>query len=355
MQNEGEGALDEYALEQVRKGRLMLWIAMAGSIVLLPALFSSKLIALFFVAWVASFFGGLGGIREVARATNGSALLMYGSLLLVFMPLLNVAPIGLYLLIARGALRAAEEPQPPPARPRGPAPQARVPATPAAPAIRTGAAHELSGAIAYVKQAGIGRPPDVGGEIPEGSRLRFEARLPDGVTLPPESEPILRATHGVFAVVYLLDQGDQYTWANMGQLARAGIDLEELHRIGVANLQRRTAGNPGLRLNQGDGAHMLTMGGEFEASLVLVDALWDGMLREYAPNGPIVTIPARDMCVFCDARSLEGLKRVRTVATQPLADPKYSLTQKLFARRDGRWRVWPPEKPKDLAPLEFKL
>lgn len=109
---------------------------------------------------------------------------------------------------------------------------------------------------------------------------------------------------------------------------------------------------------EGNEAQMLAMGGEFEASLLLVDALWErgGVLAGYTPNGAIAAIPARDVCAFCDARSKIGLDGVRKVAANPPAEARHALTTRLFARRDGRWRVLgePAAKPKDLPPLEFR-
>jgi len=49
---------------------------------------------------------------------------------------------------------------------------------------------------------------------------------------------------------------------------------------------------------------------------VLIDELWDGSLKQYTPNGPVVTVPARDMCAFCDAASAEGIRQLRKVAQQ---------------------------------------
>lgn len=360
--------------EQVRKGLLMLWISLAGSVLMVPALMSSKLMVLFLVAWVASFFGGLGGIREVSRGTNGNPLLMYLMIVAVFMPLLNVVAAGLYILIGRSALRAVDAPVPAPRAassmpptPAAPPPRAfKAPDTPEAKAAAAavawsrqrqalgGAKAYVSSAIACIRHAGL-RSAE-GGELKEGSRLRMQMQLPPGSPpMNPLDEGILRVAHGTFAVAYLVDLGDHYTWVNVRQLAEAKVTLDELHRIGLENLRRRT---DKLMVMEGDEAQMLAMGGDFEASLLLLDDLWEkgGALARYAPHGAIAAIPARDVAAFCDARSARGLEALRKVATQPLADPRYALTPKLFARHEGRWREFgaeAPQAPRDLPPLEF--
>jgi hypothetical protein len=312
------GSIDE---EGLRKGRTMLWIALVGAVVCVPAAMKGW-VAVFLVAWVASFFGGLGGVREVARATGGNPALMYVGLVLVFMPVWNALPIVGYLVRARSAQKVLDAPLE--AAPKGGG-KARSGARPVAD-------HELSGAIAVVKHAGLGS------DMTDGARMQVAMKLPDGHPIPESDLPVMRVAHGCFAVAYFLDRGDHYGYVNNGELEGSGITLDELHKIGVANLRALTRGNPGLKIAEGDGAHMLAMGGQFEASLVLVDALWDGLLAEYGPNGHIVTIPARDLCLFCDARSVEGLKRVREVAAAPLADATHALSPRLFLRRDRKWR-----------------
>lgn len=352
--------------EAVRKGRLMLWIALVGAIVSVPAMIGDKP-AIFMTAWVASFFGGLGGIREVARATGGSAVLMYGAFVMLFMPILNLVVIGAYLLIARSALQGETQAAPPrraptpaPARPvANPAPGARAQSGPppktaaqlAAFAVQPARTHVLSGAIAQIKVSGL-RGED-GREMPDGKALAMKPTMPEGMAqLAPEDWPILRVT-GIFGVVYLLDEGSHYALATTGQLDRAGITLDELHRIGLENLRGKARD---LVVAEGDGAHMLTMGGDFEASMLLVDSLWEpgGVLAGYVPNGPVATIPARDLCVFCDARSPQGLRRVNTFAmTASVEKQSQQLTRKVLARRDGRWRELAAADPRD-APLQFK-
>lgn len=378
--------MEDYAYvdeEQVRKGLTMLWIALAGSILMIPALFAPKLIWLFMMAWMASLFGALGGIREVARGTNGSPALMYLALVAAFMPLLNIAAIGLYLGVGRAALRGdlagGGSPDrtpgtvPPPAKPAtprlaepaspAPAPSAQAPDAEAAVAavawsrqrIQAGGAKAfVSSAIACIRQAGL-RSAE-GGDLKDGTRLGMRFKLQEGAPRPdPMSEPILRVAHGTFGVAYLVDLGDHYTWVSVGQLVEAKLTLDDLHRVGLANLARLTER---LGVMEGDEAQMLAMGGDFEASLLLVDALWDkgGALAAYAPNAPVVAIPARDVCAFCDIGSPKGLDGVRQVASNPLADPKLALTPKLFTRVDGRWREFPGSaaRPAELPPLEFR-
>jgi hypothetical protein len=156
--------------------------------------------------------------------------------------------------------------------------------------------------------------------------------------------------------MYAVDEGQHFSYVNLGEMEAAGMSVEDLHRVGLRNLAARiNDGKPGLTLVPQASFHALVMGGDFEASLVLIDELWDGSLKQYTPNGPVVTVPARDMCAFCDAASAEGIRQLRTVAQQTTQGGQGLVSDKLLVRKAGNWQEFTdPGKP-ELAPLEFKL
>jgi uncharacterized protein YtpQ (UPF0354 family) len=177
----------------------------------------------------------------------------------------------------------------------------------------------------------------LGGQAADGESLQARISQP-GIDMKEEDLPVMRATKGHFAVCYLIDEGSHYSFANHGQLKESGLTLEELHRLAVGNLAALIGAKPGLALHSGAGHHGLTMGGQFEASLVLVDDLWDRTLAEHFPNGPLVAIPARDVLLFCDAKSREGLGHLRAAVARVTTSGDHLLTEKLFARVGGQWR-----------------
>jgi hypothetical protein len=349
---------DEAREKQLRNARVMLWLALIGAVVMLPALMGNMMV-IAMITFVLAFFGGLGGIRDAARGTDGNALLMYLSLVLVFMPLFNIVPIAYYLRRTHVALNGElAVPAPPAARTR-PAPAGsrahqappQSATRPGAPPPRPGARHALSGAIAAVRIAGLGT--EDGHEVPEGAPL--EMSLGDGQKFPPGSEPVVRAVQGVFAVWYMVDAGDFYTMASKAEMKKAGLTPDQLHWLGMRNLEAQVNGKPGLKLLPQGSFHGLVMGGQFEASLVLVDQLWDGPLKEHAPNAPVVAIPAKDMCAFCDVTSTEGIGELRRIVARVKASGDKIISERLFIRKDGKWREFVEARAADLPPLEFKL
>jgi hypothetical protein len=312
---------DEAVEKQLRNARLMLWLALVGALIAPIALFTDKA-GVFMVFWVMSFLGALGGIRDAARATGTHPLLMYPALVLSFMPIVNVVPVAYFLARAHKALREPPvEDEPAPA-----ASKARAGPRAAASGIRA--------AIACVKSADLGDALDP----PSPDDENLEVRVPSVPDMPAEDVPVTRAVQGVFLVCYMIDEGSHYTYVNEGQLQASGMTREQLHRLGVANLAALVDGKPGLSLHAQEGFHGLTVGGQFEASLLLVDALWDRVLAKHFPHGPVVTIPSRDVCAFCDAQSARGVAQLRKVAARVTAGGQRLLSDKLFIRKDGTWR-----------------
>jgi hypothetical protein len=324
--------------DDLDNSRKLLWAALTCTVVAILSLFSSKMIGVFIVAWLASIAAGLSAISKVARELEINPLIKYAAMILVMAPVFNLLPLVYFLVRARGGAPSWSEPAPAqvaPSRPSGSAPARRAP--------------NLSGAIAYLKAANLA------GEA-EGLVLQARIVVP-GVEVPEDDAPIMRATKSLFGVCYVLDEGDKLTYINKGDVRAAGISAEELHRIGLRNLAALIDVKPGLRLIQGSYCG-LAMGGNFEASLVLLDHLWDGPLKEQAPNGAIVAIPARDVCMFCDARSTEGIAELKRALARVLAsmakDGSQLISESLFLRKQGVWRELGGSKPAGAAAAPTK-
>jgi hypothetical protein len=75
----------------------------------------------------------------------------------------------------------------------------------------------------------------------------------------------------------------------------------------------------------------------FEASLLLVDALWDGALSQYAPNGFGIAVPARDVLAFADAGSASAIDELRAVVSRIFPGGDHLITPELYRRQSGRW------------------
>lgn len=310
------------------------------------ATLSDSLGALSTLAWLGVIVCYGLSARKVGRAAGVSAFERWLLSPLVFVPLLNIVPVAYLLVrahqhvndpIADVPRAKVRLPVPPPqaAKASNQDPGAAVErpepvrtAMAQAKPFQSGAAER---AIACVRNV-------LSEDIEDGAPLAIRLSAPvDGKTLDGDAAPVVLASKG-FMVVFLVDQGSFYTYLNAGDLREAGMTEAMILSTGLRNLRARAfSSSPGLNIRGGSGVFALTMGGNFESSMVLIDELWDKTLKAHLPNGPVVAIPSRDICVFCDARSADGVQRLRDLTRRVTDGGKELVSDKLVRRQGGRW------------------
>jgi uncharacterized protein YtpQ (UPF0354 family) len=133
-------------------------------------------------------------------------------------------------------------------------------------------------------------------------------------------------------IVYAEDTPKNIRYVSQEGLEKAGINREALRSLAVANLRRIL---PPVEMRSGPLISMLTAGGDYDASLLLLDDLWSA--EKLSVDGEIVVaVPARDVLIFTGSRNAEGLKRLLELARKVVAEAPYSLSDRLFVFRDGK-------------------
>jgi uncharacterized protein YtpQ (UPF0354 family) len=162
----------------------------------------------------------------------------------------------------------------------------------------------------------------------------------DGAAFIPsyEDAPILRRFVHPLLVSYTVDVGDWYELVQRRHLEQAGIDEEELHRIGLANLAQLVTERT-TRVHRCGRYFALLMGGDFEASLMLLDSLWDEDFREFVAGDYAVAVPARDIMGFCDASSQAAVDELRQLIQRVWPTGDHLLSDRLYVRRDRTWTL----------------
>jgi hypothetical protein len=146
--------------------------------------------------------------------------------------------------------------------------------------------------------------------------------------------PVARGA-GHFLVMYRMDNGDNGLFVNEDVREQSGLNRDGLHRKALQNLMAIVK-RPG-QLRQVDHPPYLgfLLDGEHESSLVLVDEIWKAVLRNDCPNGAVVAIPARDLCMFCDADSPEGIVALREMCAKFRDQPGFVSDQLLLYTAQG--------------------
>lgn len=190
----------------------------------------------------------------------------------------------------------------------------------AAPHPRRQAGDAVLRAIAYVKsEAAAGTP-----ELPEAYR-----HLTDQL-------PVTRPLGNGLVVTYLYDEGEVYSYVQRHHLASLNTQAEALHELALINLGRHADGR--ARIFHHGAIHGVMLDQQFEASLLLLDAFWDGPARQYTPHGAVAAVPSRGVLLFCDRDSAAGVAELRAHLAKGQAAGGIEISADLLARdARGDW------------------
>ena len=171
------------------------------------------------------------------------------------------------------------------------------------------------------------------------SRERIVATMKDAqfMTLFKEKDDVM-AEHlcGDLWVVYAADLQDRIRSLTRTHLSEAGIAESELRELAKDNLQRVL---PSAE-QHGDGPwYLLTAGGDYTASLLLFDGLWDD-LADSVEGDVVAVVPSRDVLLYTGSRSKEGIASIRQRAADIIATGSYLISETLIVRSGGKWDVF---------------
>ena len=159
------------------------------------------------------------------------------------------------------------------------------------------------------------------------------------ITLPTAAAPVLTDLGNGLSVGYVVDQGERFQYIQGRHLSAAGMAQTELHRNAVANLATMLNDRNAL-VHAWDDAFAVIFDGNFEASLILVDDLWDEALASFAPNGFLAALPNKNLLAFCDIDTPMGPQQLRRIIEDGGSSER-PITTTLYCRDPAR-RDWPP-------------
>ena len=137
---------------------------------------------------------------------------------------------------------------------------------------------------------------------------------------------------------YLVDKGQSYGYVQNRHLEDDGISANDLHQIGLRNLTRLIDQRNARVLPYGN-VFAFIAGGDFEASVMLLEAFWEGEFRKFVTGKYAAAIPARDVLAFCDAESTEGITELQAVINRIWPTGNHLISGKVYVRKGvGQWK-----------------
>lgn len=163
---------------------------------------------------------------------------------------------------------------------------------------------------------------------------RIYVALPDSgaadVTLSKADSPVERRVVADLLIFYAFDVGSHYEIVSHGDLERLAVTADELHERALLNLRELKLE---VRAHKGDRIMMLTAGGNYEATLVLLPEIWESVSTMV--SGQIVaSVPARDVLYFTGDAERENLADMRRWTSKAIEQVDKPLSR-MFIRWTG--------------------
>jgi len=135
-------------------------------------------------------------------------------------------------------------------------------------------------------------------------------------------------------IVYAEDSPQNIRYFGPKDLQEAGVRKDQLRALAIENLRRIL---PPPEVVNGPLISMMTAGGDYVPSLLLLDEIWNGN-RLGVAGEIVIAIPTRDVLLFTGSENKDGVKKLRELARQTAADGPYALTDRLFVYRAGKFQ-----------------
>lgn len=135
-------------------------------------------------------------------------------------------------------------------------------------------------------------------------------------------------------ILYAVDTPENIQYLSHRDFQALAMPEPALRARAIENLNRML---PQLTLHSGDDRYMFTAGGNYESSLLLLDAVWDRLAKRMK-GGMVVGIPSRDVLLIADSANQAAVAGLRDKVREIHASGNYTLTPELYERVDGGWR-----------------
>ena len=156
--------------------------------------------------------------------------------------------------------------------------------------------------------------------------------------VPQEQWPCTTPLCGELLVTYAFDLADGFVMATPSMLREAGVIGDELAELGRANLRRAM---PQPQFFAKDGCGLAHTGGELEATLLLLDEVWQRMQPNFA-GAILAAVPRRDRILLCDGgdpAATAALAR-QTGEFFDQQDDAHRLSTQLMRRNGDGWSLF---------------
>lgn len=158
--------------------------------------------------------------------------------------------------------------------------------------------------------------------------IKNETFLRQDVAMPLIREPFVADLW----IVYALDEPGRVRFLTHADLEGTGVTPVDLLPLGKQNLRSILPGF--TRVGTGP-VYMIEADGTYEASLLLLDEVWQ------EEEGEIVAVvPTRDTLLFTRTDVAGGIEEITSILRKNRGRWTYPVSEKLLVRRNEAWQLW---------------
>lgn len=151
-------------------------------------------------------------------------------------------------------------------------------------------------------------------------------------------DQIYDALNGELVILYAEDSEKSIRYLTADDVKTLGVAKKDLRKLATQNLRKML---PKIERHEGNGVYMLTAGGNYEASLLLLDEIWAG--KSLKVKGDIVVaVPSREVLLVTGSEDARGIEKIRQVSERIFAEEPYRLTTTLFVYKGGKFTEFKP-------------
>lgn len=144
-------------------------------------------------------------------------------------------------------------------------------------------------------------------------------------------EPLFERLNDELIIMFVFDSPKSMSLASHDDIDSLGIQVEELRDIAINNLRSKL---PDITRQGSQSLFMLAAGGSYEASLLLLDEIWNP--DNFGLKGEIVVfLPARDVLLVTSSESMQGIQQAKQIVDSN--EWSYFISGDAFIRKNENW------------------
>lgn len=127
-------------------------------------------------------------------------------------------------------------------------------------------------------------------------------------------------------IAYAEDSKNSISYLTGDDFTSLSISRDSLKSVALKNFDNII---PNIKTQGDNGLYMVTAGGDYEASLILIASIWTK--KNFPVDGEfVVAIPNRDMLLITGSNNKQGINKIRGIAAESYKTGNYQVSDHLY-------------------------